>query len=150
MVSEVPAISSADAAPGAPEAEESDIDVVPDPVLDAARRAFATRDRDATLLSLVADSALEPGGSATSRRLLFSGAEGDPDLMVELDSATRVLDLRCSALAGADVTVETGAGPAVPTASGDGRWRASLGAPGLISVVLLSGGRRFRTSWTRV
>lgn len=125
---------------------------VPSEVRDAARRAFASRDRGAQVLDLEVDSLLQPDGAADPRRLVFGAAPG-PRLEVAVHGAgtDRVrLEVRCDA-PGCDVLeVRTGSEQVPVASSGDAGWTAGPAAHGLLTVMASIGDKRFQTAAVRV
>ena len=152
MTSNAPGESPRAAGPTAAAApQEDDIDAVPDAVRDAARAAFALRDREAEVLELTYDSVFDRG-AVQPRALSFGAEDGAPVVELEVTDRGEQRDLlvRC-ALPEADLlAVEHMAGRTPFEEAGPGSWSAAGVPPGSCSVVLSAGGRRVRTSWTLV
>lgn len=133
-------------------------DPTPELVLESARAAFAMRDLDAELATLVADSAIDDAGVLTRsvvadvRMLSFSCGTVTVELDVDTDPFTRSLRLRGLAVGatGDVVVVRSGSRTGVPL-DDDGRFGLDDVAPGPLRLELTTpDGRRVTTSWVSV
>jgi hypothetical protein len=143
------------AAAAAPEPEEHAIDEVPDAVRQAARRAFASRDRRASVLALATDTLVDGEPESTGpRRLSFAGLDRsgqvhvtvlehgeDPDvsLVVECPWETAVVE-----------QVECAGSLAPLRALATGRWLAGPVSHGLFRARVRVGDAVLHTAWVRV
>jgi hypothetical protein len=142
----------------APAREEPPIDPVPAEVRDAARRAFALRDRESLLMSLAHDSSLDgavAGKPDGSRTLVFRCPDASVEATVVVRSATDTSDLAlevtCSP-AGTEVREmqHDREDSPPPQDRHGGRWSLEPVSPGLVSLLLVAGSLRLRTAWVRV
>jgi hypothetical protein len=128
------------------------ISEVPAEVRDAARRAFASRDRAAQVLDLVGDTLLDPSPPAGARQLDFGTPPG-PQVHVAVDDAGagRVL-LEISSQAPELTVLEVRCGDDIgELAASDGQHVHS--GPirhGLLTIVVTIGEKRFQTAALRV
>lgn len=130
--------------------EETVIDDVPSAVREAAKRAFALRDRAAIVLELVSDSLLDDMAYDGPRELRF-GAPAQPAAVT-----VRVQEREDGTL----LHLETGQARVLEVQLGDdvlrvqeldgGRWAAPVIGHGLLSVVVEAGQQRARTAWLRI
>lgn len=126
------------------------VDAVPAAVRDAARRAFAERDRHAEVLPLGYDSLLADAPADQPRRLMFADPAGaSVTVTVHPASSGEAVEVEITSLGCSLVEVKCGGTTLLAETPG----QTLLGpAPhGLFSAVLQSeDGRRLRTSWLRV
>jgi hypothetical protein len=136
----------------------TEADPPPELVLESARAAFAMRDLDAELASLIADSALDEAGVLTRsvvadvRMLSFECGTVSVELDVDADPLTRSLRLRGLAVgAVGDVVVVRSDGRTAVPLDEDGRFGLGDVAPGPVRLELTTpDGRRVTTSWVSV
>ncbi len=137
------------------------VDPTPEPVLAAAKEAFAWRTIDAELAELTADSLATAGGvrATDGARLLTFHATGvDVDVEVEVEVAdtgqTRRLTGQLVPPGGATVTVRWGDGSVDVEADDLGRFTAAGIPAGTVSLVVVRQGgeqpRRVATSWVSI
>lgn len=134
--------------------EEASISEVPAEVRDAARRAFASRDRGAQVLDLESDSLLDPVTPTAPRRLVFGTAPGPQVHVAVVDAmAGRVqLEISSDAPGFAVLDVRVGTESAAPAPS-DSEGRHVVAGPighGLLTMVVRLGDRRCQTAVLRV
>lgn len=132
--------------------EEATISEVPAAVRDAARRAFASRDRGAQVLDLDSDSLLEPVPPSGPRRLVFGATPGPQVHVAVLDAGAGRVRLEISSDApGFEVLEARSGSESAPLAPGEGR-RSTAGpvGHGLLTIVLTLGDKRFQTAALRV
>lgn len=133
----------------APE-EEAVIDVVPAAVRDAAKRAFALRDRGALVLELVSDSLLDDLTYDGPRELRFGAPDQPTRVTVRVleDEPGMLLHLEAGQARVIEIQLDDGV-LGVQELDG-GRWTAPLTGHGLLSVVVEAGQQRARTAWLRL
>lgn len=136
----------------APVPEEATISEVPAAVRDAARRAFASRDRGAQVLDLETDSLLEPVPPSGPRRLVFGTAPGPQVHVTVLDAGAGRVRLEISSdVPGFEVLAVRSGTETAPISPADGPHQAA--GPmrhGLLTVVLSLGHKRCQTAALRV
>lgn len=134
--------------------EEASIASVPDEVRAAALRAIERRDREAVLLDIVSDSVLDSASSRGPRRVAFASAGAPLEVRMQVGpllGGQHVTLHVTTDVDGIQVTdVQCPAGTADVERTGDRNWLVGPLAPGLVSLVLDRGGRRYRTSWLQV
>lgn len=134
--------------------EEHPIDPVPDHVREAARRAFAVRDRHAEVLALVTDSLVDGADDAGPRRLAFVGAGLPGQVLVtvleDVDAQQVSLVVECPWPDGRVEEVVCGDTPAPLAPQGPGRWVAGPVEHGLFRAGLRKDGVALHTAWVRV
>ena len=126
---------------------------VPAAVRDAARRAFASRDRGAQVLDLQSDSLLEPVPPSGPRRLGFGTAPGPQVRVAVLDvGAERIRFQISSEATGLEVLEVRSGTESAPVAAGSGPRESAAGpvGHGLLTIALTLGDRRFQTAALRV
>lgn len=137
-----------------PREQEHAIEPVPEHVRQAARRAFAARDRQAQVLALVTDSLVDGADDRGPRRLAFAGAgaPGQVDVTVldHTDAPQITLVIECPWRDGRVEQVEC-AEQRVPVAEqAPGRWVAGPVPHGLFRAALRRGDENLTTAWVRV
>jgi len=128
------------------------ISEVPAAVRDAARRAFASRDRAAQVLDLESDSLLDPAPPSGPRLLVFGAPPGPQVHVSVLDAGAGRVRLEISSDAPGFEVLEVRSGTEdTPLGPADGRQRAAgpVGH-GLLTIVLSLGDKRFQTAALRV
>lgn len=129
------------------------ISEVPAAVRDAARHAFASRDRGAQVLHLESDSLLEPVPPSGPRRLVFGTASGPQVHVAVLDAGTERVGLEVSSdVPGFDVLEVRSGTVTAPLAAGSGPQSRTAGPVrhGLLTIVVALGDKRFQTAALRV
>jgi hypothetical protein len=125
---------------------------VPAAVRDAARRAFASRDRGAQVLDLQTDSLLEPVPPSGPRRLVFGTAPGPAVHVAVLDAGAGRVQLEISSDAQGFEVLEVRAGTETAAIAPGDRERCTAGpvGHGLLTIVLSLGDKRLQTAALRV
>lgn len=136
--------------------DDAGAELVPASVLDAARSAFASRDRGAEVLDLVADSLLDGTGAAGPRRLVF-GSDRQPTqvhvVVAPSDAAEpsrAPLSVSCAQTSFQLLEVRSGGDPASVSEIGIGRWAAGPVDHGMLIIVGMLDGRRLQTAAVRI
>ena len=133
----------------------TEADPVPDSVVAAARAAFTTRDLDAELAELVADSAVDEEPVLTRsvlsdvRMLSFAAADVTVDVDVEPGPQTGTVLLHGMAVGAVGEIVVVTPGSRVPAAiDAHGRFESLAVMSGPVRLELTTAdGRRLATSW---
>ncbi len=139
-------------AAAAPVREEAMISEVPAEVRDAARRAFASRDRAAQVLDLAGDTLLDPSAPGGVRHLDF-GVPPGPQVHVTVTSSGAdqvLLEISSRAAGLAVLEVRCGSESGELAASGARHVVAGPVGHGLLTVVATIGQKRFQTAALRV
>lgn len=125
---------------------------VPAEVRDAARRAFASRDRGAQVIDLEADSLLESVSLRGPRRLAFGAAPGPQVHVAVHDAGAERVRLEISSPAPDVEVLEVRSGAAsivLGPANGSTRTAGPVNH-GLVTVIVALGDKRFQTAALRV
>lgn len=144
--------AAADPTPAEAPFEEKMISQVPADVRDAARRAFASRDRAAQVLDLASDSLLDPVPPTGPRRLVFGTGRGPLVHVAVPDAgAGRIrLEIAGDARDFEVLEVRVGTDVAAVEPSGNGSCTAGPVGHGLLTVIVAVGDARFQTAVLRV
>jgi hypothetical protein len=138
------------AAPAAAPEEDQVIDDVPTAVRDAAKRAFALRDRAAVVLELVSDSLLDDAAHEGPRELRFGARDQPATVTVRVQERAEGTLLHLETGPAQVLEVQLGDDVLEVQDAGSGQWTAPVRGHGLLSVVVEAGHQRARTAWLRI
>jgi hypothetical protein len=126
---------------------EEAIDTVPADVLEAAKSAFALRDRSAAVLELLSDSLLDEQRPLGPRRLQFG--QDDVRVALTVHEAGQGVRLELTAEQAEVLEAQVGDTRVPAQATAERAWAAAVDH-GLLSVLVRTSSGRARTAWLRI